>query len=367
MELQGERRFRLLALAFAGVALMVALMAPTASATPPPCQTKNQRTGVEYKGASALATAITAAAGGDTINVWGTCFGNFALNKDLTLQGRGRGATLDGNQTGRVLNITTGTTATIRALTITNGRRDGLGGGIYVRPDATAVLVDSAVTGNTGGAKSIGGGIEADEGSSLWLMRSVVSGNSAGSSGIDMFFATVSLIDSRVTGNHATRPPGPRETGADGCGFGDPLVLYACAGGIWNYHGTLALTNTTVSSNTAAYRGGGLRTDATLDAGSPIDGITTLSGSTAITSNTAANQGGGIWAAARVPDPAHPGEFLPADPNGTVQAADGTASHTDPISGATLPAWIGSLSGNTPDQCFPTLTLGTHSCGSTFN
>ena len=348
MNLRVDRTLGLLGFSLA----VAALMAPAASAAPPPCQTKNVRTGVEYKGASALATALTAAAAGDTVNVWGTCVGNFALAKDVTLQGKGKGATLDGNQTGRVLNITTGTTATIRDLTITNGRRDGLGGGIYVRPDATVMLVDSAVTNNTGGAKSIGGGIEADEGSNLTLIRSVVSGNSAGSSGgIDIFFATVRLIDSRVTGNHATRPPGPREEGADGCGFGDPIVLYACAGGIWNYHGTLDLTNTTVSSNTAAYRGGGLRTDATLDAGSPIDGITTLGGSTMISSNTAADQGGGIWAAARVPDPANPGQFLPADPNGTVRAA----------------AWTGSLFGNTPDQCFPTLTLGTHSCGSTFN
>ena len=355
MNLRGKRKFGFLAFALA----VAALMTPAASAATPPCQTKNVRTGVEYKGASALATALTAAAAGDTVNVWGRCVGNFTLAKDVTLQGKGSGATLDGNQTGRVLNITTGTTATIRGLTITNGLRDGLGGGIYVRPDATAVLVDSAVTGNTGGAKSIGGGIEADEGSSLTLIRSVVSGNSAGSSGgIDIFFATVSLIDSRVTGNHATRTPGPREPGADGCGFGDPIVLYACAGGIWNYHGTLSLTNTTVNSNTAAYRGGGLRTDATLDAGNPIDGITTLSGSTTISSNTAADQGGGIWAAARVPDPENPGQFLPADPNGTVRAADGTGA---------LPAWTGSVSGNSPDQCFPTLTLGTHSCGSTFD
>jgi hypothetical protein len=353
MNLQGDRKLGFLAFALA----VVALMAPAASAAPPPCQTKNVRTGVEYKGASALSTAIAAATGGDAINVWGTCFGNFALDKDLTLQGKGRGATLDGNETGRVLNITTGTTATIRALTITNGRRDGLGGGIYVRPDATAVLVDSAVTGNTGGAKSFGGGIEADEGSSLTLNRSVVSGNSAGGSGgIDIFAATVSLIDSRVTGNHATRPPGPDGDG-DGCLFEG--TLYACAGGIWNFHGTLSLTNTTVSANTAAYRGGGLRTDSTLADGSPSDGITLLGGSTTISSNTAGNQGGGIWARASQDDS--------LDPSVAFRAADGTASYTDPITGATLPAWTGSLFGNTPDQCWPTLTLGAHTCGPTFN
>jgi len=337
-----------------------ALMAPPASAASPPCQTKNVRTGVEYTGASALATAITTATAGDTITVWGSCVGNFALDRDLTLQGKGGGATLDGNQTGRVLNITTGTTATMRALTITNGLRSGLGGGIYVRPDATAVLVDSAVTGNTGGAKSIGGGIEADEGSSLTLIRSMVSGNRAGSSGgIDIFKATVSLIDSRVTSNHAARTPGPVEPGADGCGFGDPAVVYACAGGIWNYHGRLSLTNTTVSSNTAAYRAGGLRTDSTLEGASPIDGPTLLGGSTTITSNTADNQGGGIWARASQDDS--------SDPSVAFRAADGTASSIDPITGATLPAWTGSLFGNAPDQCWPTLTLGAPTCGSTFN
>jgi predicted outer membrane repeat protein len=360
MTLQRDWKLGRVAFAVAAMALMVALMAPAASAAPPPCQTKNVRTGVEYKGASALATAITAAASGDTINVWGTCFGNFALGKDLTLQGKGRAATLDGNRTGRVLNITAGTTATIRDLRITNGRTGSLGGGIYVRPGATAVLVHVLVTGNAGGAKSFGGGIEADENSKLTLVGSTVSGNTAGGSGgIDMFFAKASLIDSTVTGNQATRTPGPEGDG-DGCGFGDPLVLFACAGGIWNFHGTLALTDSTVSSNTAAFRGGGLRTDSTFENGSPIDGITLLGGSTTISSNTAADQGGGIWARAREAD-------VDVNPSIAFRAADGTASYTDPLTGATLPAWTGSLFGNTPDQCFPTLTLGTHTCGATFN
>src|SRR4051794_24180129 len=119
----GKRKLGIAAFVLA----VAAVMAPSASAASP-CQTKNVRTGVEYKSASALATAITSAAAGDTVNVWGTCVGNFTLAKDITLQGKGSGATLDGNQTGRVLNITTGTNATIRGLTITNGRRDGLGG-----------------------------------------------------------------------------------------------------------------------------------------------------------------------------------------------------------------------------------------------
>jgi hypothetical protein len=323
------------------VAISVVLIAPAAVAGPPPCQTKNVRTGVEYKGASSLTTAITQADSGDTISIWGTCYGNFIVGKDLTLRGKGKNATLDGNELGRVLRINSGTT-TIRDLTITNGQTTSLGGGIYARPGTTAVLVNVLVTGNAAGANNFGGGIEADENSSVTLIDSTVSGNTAGGSGgIDMFFSKVSLINSSVTGNQATGAT------TDGCLFDG--VFYSCAGGIWNYHGRLALTNSTVSGNTAAYRGGGMRNDATLESGTPTDGITILSGTTTITSNTAGNQGGGIW----------------ANTNAGVFGADGTATYKDPISDATLPAWTGSVSGNTPDQCSPTLTIGGTTCGTT--
>ncbi len=330
---------------------LVALLLPFgAIAGPPPCQTKNVRTGVEYKGAAPLSTAITAANAGDTINVWGTCVGNFAVAKNLTLKGQGKNATLDGNQAGRVLTISSGTT-TIRDLTITNGQTTELGGGIYV--GSAAVLNNVLVTGNTASVTSIGGGIEADLGSSLTLIDSTVSGNSAGSSGgIDMFRATASLTNSKVTGNHATRTP---SAAGDGCAFGDPAVVYACAGGIWNYQGTLALTNSTVSGNSAAYRGGGVTAYVRFfaDGTTPRSGLTILSGSTSIASNTASDSGGGIY----VNNPISTAGF-------GVHAADGTATYTDPISGATLPAWKGSVSGNTPDQCSPALTIGTTSCGS---
>jgi Right handed beta helix region len=327
---------------------MLVVLAPTAVGGPPPCQTKNERTGVEYKGASSLVTAIGAAESGDTISVWGTCVGNFALAMDLTLRGRGKNATLDGDQTGRVLTISSGTT-TLRDLTITNGLTPDSGGGIYVA--TAAVLIDVLVTANTAGATQFGGGIEADLGSNLTLIDSTVSGNSAGSSGgIDMFRATASLTNSTVTGNHATRTP---STTPDGCGFGDPVVLYACAGGIWNYQGTLALTNSTVSGNSAAYRGGGVASYVRFfaDGTTPRSGLTILSGATAITSNTAGDSGGGIF----VNNPIATSGF-------GVHAADGTAAYKDPISGATLPAWTGSVSGNTPDQCSPDLTIGGTSC-----
>lgn len=258
------------------------------------------------------------------------------LSQNITLNGQGKNATLDGNHQGTVLSIIGGTT-TVQGLTITDGQTAGAGGGIYVA--SADVLVNVLVTGNSAGT-NFGGGIEADFGSSLTLISSTVSGNSADSSGgIDMFEATASLINSTVTGNSVS--------GSNGCQFVTGGPIFSCAGGIWNYHGTLALTNSTVSSNTGAYRGGGIRDDASIVGGVATDGTTILSGKTKINSNTASNQGGGIWAKV----------------TGGVVAADGAATYKDPVTGATLPAWTGSVSGNQPDQCSPTVTIGGTICG----
>jgi nitrous oxidase accessory protein NosD len=128
-----------LAALIAGVAAASTVLVTSAAvAAPPPCQAKNVGTGVEYKGASALANAIVAASAGDTISVWGTCYGNFRVNQDLTLRGQGKNATLDGNKQGRVLRIGGGT-VTVRDLEITNGQTTSLGGGIYV--GTAAVLI----------------------------------------------------------------------------------------------------------------------------------------------------------------------------------------------------------------------------------
>jgi hypothetical protein len=332
------------------IASSVAFIAPAAADSQPGCAISNTRT---HKGYSALQQAIDAAKAGDTLEIKGTCVGNTSIDRDITLRGVTNKAfpgtvTLDGGKQGTVLTINGGTT-TVQSLTITNGQTSSSGGGIYLA--TAAVLVDVVVTGNTADATRFGGGIEADLGSSLTLINSTVSGNSAGSSGgIDMFRAKASLTNSVVSGNHATRTPGPN---VDGCGFGDPAVVYACAGGIWNYQGSLALINSTVSANSAGYRGGGLATYVRLFTdGTPRSGLTTLSGATSISANTAGDSGGGIFLVNPVAAPAF-----------GVRAADGTSTYKDPISGATLPVWTGSVSGNSPDQCSPVLTIGGTTCG----
>ena len=299
---------------------LVALLLPFgAIAGPPACHTKNVRTGIEYEGATPLATAITAANAGDTINVWGTCTGNFTVSKNLTLKGQNKNAILDGNESGTVLQITDGTT-TVDGLKITNGVADvsspdnnGLccvGGGIAISgPTAGARVLNSLVTGNS--ASLFGGAIDVDEGT-LDLVNSTVSANTAvsGSGGIDTDFGTVTLTGSTVSGNTVTN---------------------GSAGGIWNFGGTVTLNNSTISGNSASRpspdlvaRGGGVRNELS-------QATLTLSGTTTITGNHA-EEGGGI---------------------SNLSSATVLASN-----------WTGSISGNTPDQCNPTLTIGTTSCGS---
>ena len=329
MSIQSKRTVLGLAAFVLGVvAISVVLVVPAAVAGPPPCQTKNVRTGVEYKGASPVTSAITAAAAGDTINIYGTCYGNFTVSKDLTLRGQGKNATLDGNKQGTVLHITNGTT-TVDGLKITNGAADVsspdnggdccVGGGIAVSgATAGAHLVKSLVTGNS--ATLFGGGIDVDDGT-LDLVNSTVSANTAvaGSGGIDTDFGTITATGSTIGGNTVTN---------------------GSAGGIWNFGGTVTLNNSKVSGNSASNpsptlaRGGGIRNQSALDSTGTVvvsQATLTLSGTTTITGNQA-EQGGG----------------LSNRPLSTVLASN----------------WTGSISGNTPDQCNPTITIGSTTCGS---
>jgi hypothetical protein len=324
-------------------AVVAAFCTPAALAGPRTCVAQNAGTTTTY---GDLADAIAAASAGDTINVSGTCHGNLQIDKSLTLQGQGTKPTLDGDYAFRVLTITAGTT-TINDLKIQHGQMTGrgpenAGGGIYV---ASALVLDNVVVSeNSVDPNNFGGGIEADGGSKLTLMDSTIKENVAGSSGgIDMFRAKASLIRSVVTDNTA------KQASIDGCAFGDNV--YSCAGGVWNYQGTLALTDSAITGNRGGYRGGGIRNDVRLSGG-VLSGFTILSGSSSVSGNWARNAGGGIWTTAA----------SGLDANGGIRAADGTASYVDPVSNTTLPAWTGSVFGNHPDQCSPAIMIGTVSC-----
>ncbi len=312
--------------AFGLVLVSVVLIVPAAVAGPPSCAVSNPRT---HKGYDSLQAGVDAAKPRDTLEVSGRCVGSTTVAKDIAIQGAaGPGfPTLDGDRAGTVVHITRGTT-TIDGLKIMGGVADVsspdnggdccVGGGIAVSGDkAGARLVNSLVTGNS--ASLFGGGIDVDEGT-LDLVNSTVSANTAdqGSGGIDTDFGTVSLTGSTVSGN---------------------TVANGSAGGIWNFGGTLTLNTSTISGNSASNpdpavlaRGGGIRNQSQLDAnGNVVSQATlTLGGTTTITGNQA-EQGGGI--------------------------------SNRPLSTVLAVNWTGSISGNTPDQCNPTLTIGSTSCG----
>ena len=364
MKLHSTRR-RLGVAAMSAGLVAAAITAPAASGAAAPCQVSNAATGAQYGGATAVAKAIATAGAGDTLQVSGTCAANVTVTEDVTLLGKGKRATLDGKSKGRVLEIA-GATATLRDLVVRGGKTDTSGGGILVTADSAATLIGVEVSANTAGENSFGGGIHAGPRAHLLLVASSVEGNTAGSSGgIDSDGAIVSLHNSKVSDNHATHAPSP--TG-DGCAFGTPPTIYACAGGVWNFLGTLVLIDSTVSHNTAGYRGGGLRADAFVDdtTGTLLNGTTILGGTTTIDSNSAGDQGGGIWARVRQFE-----SRQPVDPSVAFLVSDGSGSITDPLTGAPVPAWTGSVTDNTPDQCFglgfPEFSLGMHTCGATFS
>lgn len=324
--LRARERALMIVAALALAASTLISSAPSAVGAPPSCGVSNARTQQSY---TSLQAAVDAAKARDTLEVKGTCVGSTTVAKAITIKRQAGPAILDGGGAGTVVHITRGTT-TIEGLKITNGVANVVsvegngccvGGGIAVSGDrAGARLVDSLVTGNS--ATVFGGGIDVDAGT-LTLVNSTVSENTAWSAGgIDSDFGTVTLIGSTVSGNTAAGGTTCQDVGS-------------CAGGLWNFGGTLTLIDSTVSENTATRRGGGIVNQT--PTGGPA-AVLTLSGTASITDNHAFGDpdppalGGGIW----------------------IRGGATVAATAD---------WTGSIAGNTPDQCSPTVTIGSTTCG----
>jgi beta-glucanase (GH16 family) len=167
--------------------------------------------------------------------------GPIALGKNVTLDGSAAaGLTISGNHTDRVLIVNGGTTATVRALTLTNGYGFQLAGGVL--NNGTLTLDHVAVTGNTmttnaGDFWQGGGGIYNGDGATLNLIDSSVSNNTAGWSGggIYAFFnSTTTIVRSTISGN-----------------------LSSDVGGGIRSLGTMTISNSTISGNSATGWHGG--------------------------------------------------------------------------------------------------------------
>ena len=344
------------------VAATLAISAPAMGASPPSCAVSNTRT---HKGYDSLQAATAAAKAGDTLEVKGTCVGNTTVGKGLGIKGVTNKAfpgppTLDGGGTGTVLQITNGTT-TIDGLTITNGA--SLLNGVF-QVGATAVnyvSIGGSILPPTSGTEDYvfvgracnGDPLQADPSGKVALIIRGVCFFSDKGANVAAAGATAAVIFNNPSQpgafpqavqlvNPVSIPVvGISNTAGTAMGASGQLTWtnttsfpQGCRGGGICNSGTLAVVNSRVSGNLGTY-GGGVRNEGTL----------TLAGSTTITGNRG-TFGGGINSTL-----------------GSVQAADGTSTYTDPITGATLPAWTGSVSGNFLLNCDPTITLGTGTCG----
>ena len=280
-----------LALAVFSVLAGLLVFGSAANATQPECKVINQTQDVAYNSNAStdpLGSAISRARSGDTLKVIGTCYGNFVIDKDLTITGRPSSEhrdVIDGNGSGFVLMTTAGIELEIDHLVIRNGNYFAYGGGIsndratllvsdtivtgneadsgggIFNGGGTVTLVNSTVAGNTAGYSS--GGIENnnynDEVGTLTLVNSIVSNNSAFKFGGLSNYGVATITDSTMSGNTAER-------GGGGISNSRTLVLTRSlvaanfsdmGGGIWN-DGSAALTDTRVTGNTASITGGGI-------------------------------------------------------------------------------------------------------------
>jgi hypothetical protein len=134
--------------------------------------------------------------------------GPLLLDKDLTISGPGADKlTISGNDATQVFSIASGTSDTIKGLTIADGNADRLfagGGGIL--NNGTLTLDDSTLSGNHADGFVMGGGGIANNGQ-LTIDHSTLSGNHAdggffGGGGIANY-GQLTIDHSAVFGNHA--------------------------------------------------------------------------------------------------------------------------------------------------------------------
>ncbi len=229
----------------------------------------------------ALTSALAGAGDGDTLAVHGVCTGTFTIAHDLTLVGSS-GATLDAQGAGTVVTVASGKTVTLANLTITGGSDPAAGG---IRNAGTLTIVNSRVTGNSASVAQFSngnGGID-NSGGNLTLVDSTVSGNTATASvpfaiatgGIFTSFGTLTLLRSTVSGNAASTP---------GAAFGG--ILSSGPGSV------VTITNSTVSGNSGSADGGPSVYSSAVGGIFNAGGVLTITSST-LSGNTVSEPNGG--------------------------------------------------------------------------
>lgn len=232
-----------------------------------------------------LRDAIDAIAPGSTITfaTGGTIAltqGEIAIAKPLTIDGGSNDIVIDAGGNSRVFNLDDGDNEeaiaiSLLGLTLSGGRSEANGGGIYNRESLT--LVNSTLSGNS---VSAGGGGIANLGT-VSISNSTFVDNSAFEGGGSFNSGELSLVNSTVSGNSASAGGGLFNLGYAAIANSTVSDNLASAGGGLFNSDRISLSNSTVSGNSAS-DGGGLFNS----------GTASLANSTV--SSNSAFEGGGI-------------------------------------------------------------------------
>ena len=209
-------------------------------------------TNTSDNGPSSLRQALANANDGDTIDATGISgvitltSGQLLVDKSVTINGAGADMlAIDGNMASRIFQVGLGQTretVTISGLTIRNAQGN-FGGSIFITNVATATIINCTVSGSVAG---FGGGIFNDA-ALLTIANTTISGNIASEGGGTYNNGTLTITNSTFSGNSAQ----------------------SVGGAMFNDKGSLQVTNSTMSNN-SAFSGGGILNLGTLEIGNTI-------------------------------------------------------------------------------------------------
>ena len=254
-------------------------------------------------GAGSLRADIAAAHSGDTIvfapglngQTIALTKGELLINKNLTIAGPGAGQlTVSGNHHSRVFEVAAGMQVNLSGLTLSNGLAVAAnGGGILVDAGAVLTLSNSTLSGNSASfnSKGIGGqGGGIDNSGTATVSGCTLSGNTTqfpdgatgGGGGAIYNHATLTVNNNSVVSGNST-------IGIENLGtatVSGSTVSDNSGNGIYNFNfGTLTVSDSILSRNSASGNGGGI-----YNGGTATISNCTLSG------NTAPQYGGAIYA-----------------------------------------------------------------------
>ncbi|MEO1394226.1 MAG: choice-of-anchor Q domain-containing protein [Cyanobacteria bacterium J06634_5] len=210
--------------------------------------------------------------------------GQLVLDKSITIDGSGaRGLTISGNQSSRVFYLDKKRTATLKNLTIANGKTLGAGGGIDTRHESTLNLINVDVKNNT---SELGGGLRVGHMAKANIINSRFVGNNG-------------LLTQRLAGFSAGAIAHNESRGQiriKGSTFENNKG--GTGGALYGMHAvTFIVEDSVFRKNSATRKGGAIFTDgvsAKNYEGPPEEGTITVRGSR-FENNTANGAGGALY------------------------------------------------------------------------